>query len=184
MTQAAPQTTVPIGDVPGNSDAVRAIQPWARDLVGGDLDRLIRNCWTIDPARAREMISQSMPCRARSLELWELSRGHSSVRDRRVAHVPARLQFEILGQLAIAACAQENGAGEFVSSHVQREGWIGYEPAGADAVVAAEERLGIRLPPTYRNFLMASNGSGYMGHVDLLNFGALLLHAAGRLDID
>ncbi|MFI6041186.1 hypothetical protein ACIA8C_06100 [Nocardia sp. NPDC051321] len=57
VAQAAPQTIVPIGDVPGNPDAVRAIQPWARDLVADDLDRLIRNCWTIDPARAREMYS-------------------------------------------------------------------------------------------------------------------------------
>ncbi|MFE3783347.1 SMI1/KNR4 family protein [Amycolatopsis sp. NPDC059090] len=64
---------------------------------------------------------------------------------------------------------EENGAGEFVRSHVQREGWIGYEPAGADAVVAVEERLGTRLPPTYRNFLLASNGFGYVDDVDLLN---------------
>ncbi|MCO5972471.1 SMI1/KNR4 family protein [Actinoallomurus soli] len=64
---------------------------------------------------------------------------------------------------------EENGAGRFVRSHVEREGWIGYAPAGADAVVAAEERLGTRLPPTYRNFLMASNGFGYVDYVDLLN---------------
>ncbi|WP_216901321.1 SMI1/KNR4 family protein [Nocardia alni] len=64
---------------------------------------------------------------------------------------------------------EENGAGTFVRSHVEREGWIGYEPASADAVVAAEERLGTRLPPTYRNFLMASNGFGYVDQVDLLN---------------
>jgi hypothetical protein len=64
---------------------------------------------------------------------------------------------------------EENGAGEFVRSHVQREGWIGYEPASADAVVAVEERLGTRLPPTYRNFLLASNGFGYVDDVDLLN---------------
>jgi hypothetical protein len=61
---------------------------------------------------------------------------------------------------------EENGAGEFVRSHVRREGWIGYEPASADAVVAAEERLGARLPPTYRSFLLASNGFGYVDHVD------------------
>ncbi|QIZ38203.1 SMI1/KNR4 family protein [Saccharopolyspora sp. ASAGF58] len=64
---------------------------------------------------------------------------------------------------------EKNGAGTFVRSHVQREGWIGYEPASADAIVAAEERLGTRLPPTYRNFLMASDGFGYVDHVDLLN---------------
>ncbi|WP_225726695.1 MULTISPECIES: hypothetical protein [unclassified Nocardia] len=53
--QGAPQATVPVGAVPGNPAAAQAIQPWARDLVGGDFDRLIRNCWTIEPSRAREM---------------------------------------------------------------------------------------------------------------------------------
>ncbi|MGF7235069.1 MAG: SMI1/KNR4 family protein [Frankia sp.] len=42
---------------------------------------------------------------------------------------------------------------------VQREKqWLGYEPATEEAVRAAEERLGVRLPPSYRNFLLASNG--------------------------
>jgi hypothetical protein len=36
--------------------------------------------------------------------------------------------------------------------------WLGYEPASEDSVRAAEERLGVRLPPSYRNFLLASNG--------------------------
>jgi hypothetical protein len=41
----------------------------------------------------------------------------------------------------------------------QRENrWLGYEPASEDAVRAAEERLGVRLPPSYRNFLLTSNG--------------------------
>lgn len=64
---------------------------------------------------------------------------------------------------------EENGAGSFVRSHVRREGWIGYEAASADAVVAAEARLGTRLPPAYRNFLMASNGFGYVDQVDLFD---------------
>jgi hypothetical protein len=43
---------------------------------------------------------------------------------------------------------------------VQRENrWLGYEPAGEEAVRAAEERLGVRLPPSYRNFLLTSNGA-------------------------
>ncbi|WP_225726694.1 MULTISPECIES: hypothetical protein [unclassified Nocardia] len=46
---------VTIGEVPGDADAVKAIQPWARDLAGGDIDRLIRNCWTIEPDLARKM---------------------------------------------------------------------------------------------------------------------------------
>lgn len=36
--------------------------------------------------------------------------------------------------------------------------WLGYEPATEEEVRAAEERLGERLPPSYRNFLLASNG--------------------------
>ncbi|GAA1978911.1 hypothetical protein GCM10009754_63850 [Amycolatopsis minnesotensis] len=35
--------------------------------------------------------------------------------------------------------------------------------------MAAEERLGARLRSAYRNFLLASNGFGYVGHVDLLH---------------
>jgi hypothetical protein len=76
---------------------------------------------------------------------------------------------KFLDNSSLLRAIEENGAGTFVRSHVQREGWIGYEPASADAVVAAEERLGTRLPPTYRNFLLASNGFGYVDHVDLLN---------------
>ncbi|MEU7146172.1 SMI1/KNR4 family protein [Nocardia sp. NPDC046473] len=76
---------------------------------------------------------------------------------------------KFLDNSSLLRALEENGAGAFVRSHVEREGWIGYEPANADAVKAAEERLGTRLPPTYRNFLMASNGFGYVDHVDLLN---------------
>jgi SMI1/KNR4 family protein SUKH-1 len=76
---------------------------------------------------------------------------------------------KFLDNSSLLRAFEENGAGTYVRSHVQREGWIGYEPASADAVVAAEERLGTRLPPAYRNFLMASNGFGYVDHVDLLN---------------
>lgn len=76
---------------------------------------------------------------------------------------------KFLDNSSLLRVIEENGAGTFVRSHVEREGWIGYEPASADAVVAAEERIGARLPPTYRNFLSASNGFGYVDHVDLLN---------------
>ncbi|MEU9706672.1 SMI1/KNR4 family protein [Streptomyces sp. NPDC047981] len=63
---------------------------------------------------------------------------------------------------------EENGAGAYVRSHVRREGWIGNESANADVVGAAEERLGTRLPLSYRNFLMASDGFCYVDHIDLL----------------
>jgi hypothetical protein len=42
---------------------------------------------------------------------------------------------------------------------VQRENrWLGHEPADEEAIRAAEKRIGVRLPPSYRNFLLASNG--------------------------
>jgi hypothetical protein len=40
----------------------------------------------------------------------------------------------------------------------RRTRWLGYAPAREKAVTAAEERLGVRLPPSYRGFLLASNG--------------------------
>jgi len=36
--------------------------------------------------------------------------------------------------------------------------WPGTQPASEDAVRAAEQRLGVALPPSYRNFLLVSNG--------------------------
>lgn len=46
-------------------------------------------------------------------------------------------------------------------------GWAGAQPASEEAIVAVEERLGVRLPPSYRNFLKVSNGWEYVGPVDL-----------------
>ncbi|MEV6607766.1 SMI1/KNR4 family protein [Kutzneria sp. NPDC051319] len=48
-------------------------------------------------------------------------------------------------------------------------GGAGHPPAAEEDVLAAEERLGARLPPAYRNFLLASNGlSADVFAVDLL----------------
>ena len=38
--------------------------------------------------------------------------------------------------------------------------WLGCEPAGEQQIAATEERLGVRLPPSLRGFLLASNGWG------------------------
>ena len=44
-------------------------------------------------------------------------------------------------------------------SDEQRDGeWLGYEGADEQRLVALEERLGTRLPPSYRSFLGASDG--------------------------
>jgi SMI1 / KNR4 family (SUKH-1) len=40
--------------------------------------------------------------------------------------------------------------------------WLGYEPATEEMIAATEERLGVRLPPSLRGFLLASNGWGAM----------------------
>lgn len=62
----------------------------------------------------------------------------------------------------------ENRA-EYMLSPAQREaGWLGFEPAGEETIASAEERLGVRLPPSYRNFLLTSNGWSTIGNLDLL----------------
>jgi hypothetical protein len=38
--------------------------------------------------------------------------------------------------------------------------WLGHEPASEEAIAAAEERLGVRLPPSLRGFLLVSDGWG------------------------
>ncbi|MFE0376113.1 SMI1/KNR4 family protein [Streptomyces inhibens] len=39
-----------------------------------------------------------------------------------------------------------------------RNGWLGFAPASADEVAAAEARLGRALPPSLREFLLTTNG--------------------------
>jgi hypothetical protein len=45
-----------------------------------------------------------------------------------------------------------------LESNVLRDGWLGYAPATPDAIAAAETRLGVRLPPSYRDFLLTTDG--------------------------
>ncbi|WP_016909390.1 SMI1/KNR4 family protein [Streptomyces xiaopingdaonensis] len=52
-------------------------------------------------------------------------------------------------------------------------GWAGAEPAGEEAIVAAEERLGVRLPPSYRNFLQVTDGWENLGPVDPFRVGEI-----------
>jgi hypothetical protein len=77
---------------------------------------------------------------------------------------------EFLGSAFLRRADLDERRGSPLVSETQREtGWLGYEPASEAAVVAAEQRLGVRLPLTYRNFLLASNGFCHMAYsVDLL----------------
>jgi hypothetical protein len=51
----------------------------------------------------------------------------------------------------------------YLVSDVQRQTqWMGRKPATEDAVRALEGRLDRRLPPSYRNFLLVSDGWGLM----------------------
>ncbi len=38
--------------------------------------------------------------------------------------------------------------------------WLGYQPATEQMIAATEERLGVKLPPSLRGFLLTSNGWG------------------------
>jgi hypothetical protein len=40
--------------------------------------------------------------------------------------------------------------------------WLGNQPATEEMIAATEDRLGVRLPPSLRGFLLASNGWGHM----------------------
>lgn len=41
---------------------------------------------------------------------------------------------------------------------VLRDRWLGFAPASEEAVAAAEARLGLPLPPSYRDFLLTTDG--------------------------
>ncbi|MFC4909595.1 SMI1/KNR4 family protein [Actinomadura gamaensis] len=47
---------------------------------------------------------------------------------------------------------------EKLEPDVVRDRWLGYAPATRATVEAAEERLGVRLPPSYREFLLTTDG--------------------------
>ena len=45
---------------------------------------------------------------------------------------------------------------------VVESGWLGYTPATEEEIVAAETRLGVRFPPSYRAFLRVTDGWRHM----------------------
>jgi hypothetical protein len=55
--------------------------------------------------------------------------------------------------------------------------WLGNQPATEEMIAAAEERLGVRLPPSLRGFLRASNGWRHM-----VSHGADAILACDEID--
>ncbi|MFI7671975.1 SMI1/KNR4 family protein [Nocardia sp. NPDC049526] len=47
---------------------------------------------------------------------------------------------------------------------ILRDGWLGFAPATEDAVAAAEVRIGRTLPPSYREFLLTTDGWRHAGN--------------------
>ncbi|EPD94474.1 hypothetical protein HMPREF1486_03027 [Streptomyces sp. HPH0547] len=60
---------------------------------------------------------------------------------------------------------------QVISEERLKAGWAGTEPAGEEAILSAEKRLGVHLPPSYRNFLHVSDGWEDIGLVDLHRVG-------------
>ena len=59
--------------------------------------------------------------------------------------------------------ADADGRAQYLVSPAQRTArWLGNEPASEQMLAETEHRLGVRLPPSYRNFLLVSNGWGNM----------------------
>ncbi|MEV4506404.1 SMI1/KNR4 family protein [Streptomyces klenkii] len=89
------------------------------------------------------------------------------------------------------ACDPEE---EFPDETALRERWLGFTPASAARIAAAEERLGCRFPPSYRAFLEVSDGwrnaGGFVGllagtaqarwYEDEAGFGALYREDLGE----
>ncbi|WP_428934844.1 SMI1/KNR4 family protein [Streptomyces sp. ACT015] len=60
---------------------------------------------------------------------------------------------------------------QVISAERLAAGWAGTGPADEGTIAAAEERLGIRLPRSYRTFLQVSDGWEDIGPVDLYPVG-------------
>lgn len=56
------------------------------------------------------------------------------------------------------ALLDEPEIGDGLPAEVRASGWLGYPPASHDVISAAEQRLGVHLPPSYRTFLSVTNG--------------------------
>lgn len=66
----------------------------------------------------------------------------------------------LLQELSDLVIANEEIRGRLTASQIEKR-WLGEPPATQAQIEAAELRLGIRLPPSYRAFLQVSNGWHY-----------------------
>jgi hypothetical protein len=69
-----------------------------------------------------------------------------------------RYSAEFLGSDYLSV-AEAEGRAKWMLSPAQRTArWLGFESASEQVLAEAERRLGTGLPPSYRNFLLTSNG--------------------------
>jgi hypothetical protein len=69
---------------------------------------------------------------------------------------------EVLASDELRLAVEEERA-SWLTEGQRKAGWLGFDAAAEAEVVAAEQRLGVTLPPAYRNFLLASNGWNWIG---------------------
>ena len=50
-----------VGEVPNQPAVADALRAWATDFAAGDVDALVRKCWTIAPSRVRGMYAAVKP---------------------------------------------------------------------------------------------------------------------------
>lgn len=67
-------------------------------------------------------------------------------------------------KVSTRALAHEGVHQDAISEEQRKSGWLGEEPASDELIIEAENRLGQRLPPSYRAFLSESNGFGPVTH--------------------
>ncbi|NJP72780.1 SMI1/KNR4 family protein [Streptomyces sp. C1-2] len=78
---------------------------------------------------------------------------------------------EVINSADVRTAIEEDR--QVISQERLDAGWAGAPSAGEEAIVAVEERLGVRLPPSYRNFLKVSDGWEYLGPIDLFRVGEI-----------
>lgn len=66
----------------------------------------------------------------------------------------------LLQQLSDLALSDEDIRKRLTADQIKKR-WMGEAPATEEQIAAAERRLGVRLPPSYRAFLKVSNGWHY-----------------------